>query len=236
MDKRWGVLLDGHKFDLLDWHEGLNSAFDPVVEKRIIREQEEFVLFSSGFDPALDSQTIRDDADVIVAGMNGAMAILRRAGQVTVKGVADFADGDPKIHVFARGVGFVGRSRLSAAGVVLRADGTRVPPPPPQRSATQNWLELSRQSDDAADLLTYASRADNWFDVYKMIEAASVLAGGESKLVKLCGEVVKVAKRRANEARHHRVKVKGDPLSFDDTRAIAFRAADIVLTRVASGP
>lgn len=234
VEKRWGVLLEGHQFDLLDWAEGLNSSFDPIVEKRMVRDEEAFVLYSKQFVEADDAQTVRHAADPMILAINGAMAILKGAGQVRIKGIADFLADEPKIHVFAQGAIMMGRSRMSATAQVLNADGSPVPAPPPQASATQEWIDLSCRSDHVADLLTYASRADNWFDVYKMIEAASALAGNEPALVKLCGAEVKAAKRRANEARHHRVSEKGEPLSFDHTRAIAFRAANIVLARAAS--
>ncbi len=190
MNKRWGVLLDGHNFDLLDWHEGLNSHFDPVVEKRTINAADRFVLFSSRFSNRTGAAKVHEHAEVIVDGINGAMAILKRADRVTIGGVADFDSDPPKIHGFARGVVMTGRSRMVATGVVLRADGTPVPPPPPQPSAAQHWLSLSQRSDHVADLLTYAARADNWFDIYKMIEAAIDLAGTEKTLVKMCGKEV----------------------------------------------
>ncbi|WP_372708072.1 hypothetical protein [Brevundimonas sp.] len=172
------------------------------MEKLTIREREEFVLFSQRFADATDYITVRAAALTMISEINGIMAIRKRAGRVRLKSVADFSDGEPKMYVSIEAHGALMRVRASSPTLTVRdRHGNVIPPPPPIPSAAQDWLELSRQSDHVSDLLTYAARADNWFDIYKLIEATSVLAGGQSKLIKLCGNQVKTAMERANEAR-----------------------------------
>lgn len=232
MSNNWGVLLQGHEFDLLDWLEGLHPSFDPRVERRDVRDKEEFVLLSEKFQDAQEASEVRQRALGMITEINGAMAIRKRGESVTLKNVADFQYGEPRISGFAEGQILEVRCRLSAAAMTFYQNGEPVLSPPPVPSAPQSWFKLADQSDDVSDLLTYAARADNWFDIYKMIEATSLIAGGEHALIRMCGPEIKDAKERANEARHHRIPYKPKPLSLGETKAIAFRAADIALSNI----
>lgn len=58
-----------------------------------------------------------------------------------------------------------------------------------------------------ADLLVYAGRADNWFDIYNAVELAERIVGGNHELPKRLGSAasqVKAMREMANFYRHPR--------------------------------
>ena len=93
------------------------------------------------------------------------------------------------------------RSKVRAVGMALGTDGLLLPPPPREPSKPQRWNVLADSNDDISDLLDHFGQADNWIDIYKNIEFAAVLAGGERKLLKLLGDTGKDAKPSSRYSR-----------------------------------
>ena len=82
-----------------------------------------------------------------------------------------------------------------------------MPPPPPQKSKTQAWVEICEAEDLMADALVYFGRRGNdWFDIYKALECLELKFGPtEAEFEKLGwappGEYKRL-KRTANDGRH----------------------------------
>lgn len=190
----WGVVIEGHQFDLLDWEEEMKAPFDPWVEKHGAN----FVLRTKVFDALQSTQEVCDYAPQLVERLNGAMLLSRKSHPVKFEGrVVEFGDGDSiRTHyVMAVGTGRF-RSRGSAVALVHSGGQTRMPEP----SATQKWLELAEKHDLLADALVYLSRGE-WFDVYKAIESLDAFCGGDLEKKGWITDLKKV-KRMANAHRH----------------------------------
>ena len=55
-------------------------------------------------------------------------------------------------------------------------------PSVPRETKMQRWLRDAGTDDTKADLIEYAIRADNWYDLYKCMELARRLVGGKKAL------------------------------------------------------
>ena len=64
------------------------------------------------------------------------------------------------------------RATVTATAEVRDAQGNLVPPPQPEPSAAQTWTKKAEGNETVADMRVFAGRADNWFDIFKTIEAA----------------------------------------------------------------
>jgi hypothetical protein len=74
---------------------------------------------------------------------------------------------------------------MSATIVVHGPDGNPLPPPPPEPSRPQQWLEIAANDRLLADALTYFGHGKNWFDTYKAFESIEYKYGGPKKFLKL---------------------------------------------------
>jgi hypothetical protein len=86
------------------------------------------------------------------------------------------------------------------------ADGNLVPPPPPEPSQAQRWVQVAQHSDDVGDMVIFAGRAEDWFDIYKALDLAQSLAGGRPgrKLNALLGGASDEFERMWRTANMHR--------------------------------
>lgn len=179
--QHWAIELSGHSFDAADWAEVLKSPFDPWGEQ----SGETFILRWSGFDGVATAEEVYESASPIIDQLNGAMSIAKDSQAMRMTGVVEFSADRTRLGTVKFATGYAeGRSRVTANGVIVRADGTIVPPPPPQASEVQQWLRLSDTHEILADALVYFSRAE-WFDVYKAIECLMTFVGGEAALREL---------------------------------------------------
>jgi len=232
---RWGIELRGHDFDVLDWLETLNRPFEPFVERREV-QGDRVVLFSSQFESEVNADAVRGMADGIVSSLNGAMTLMRGGDLLSISGVIDFSTAPPSRHNFGVLIAGTARVRMSSTGTltVRDASGNVVPPPPPTPSAPQRWIsETGAVQDAVADLLSYAGRCSDWFEMYKLIEAAGVAAGCANQLVAICGPDLKLARATANYYRHHNTYRPPSLMPFDEARAHALHAARTALDRIA---
>ena len=213
------------------------DVFDRADEKL-------FVLRSEQFNRAKNADEVFALAGSLVARLNGAIALERSSERVTTSTVVEYSEGSaPKLHVFAQ-VGLAqGRARASALAVAIGRDGAFLPPPPPEPSASQRWISsaeghgdtsdvATQRADLLSDLLVHLGRCDNWFDIYKTIEFAELLAGGEHRLQKLAGTdsaTIKNARVTANFHRHARAHRPDNPATLREAREAARAAARIVL-------
>lgn len=199
----WYALLDGDDIDLEDWCRCLHDPFDPVAEKLTNGRT---ALRSRIFEDLTDTEAVRARALVLIARMNGALAIWNDVRPVRFGGVLRVGkEGQEHFTLFSEMVAFeLDRCVMRATAVLLGPDGKPVPPPPPQPSQPQVWNELADKNDDLSDLLDQFGRADNWYDIYKTIEVAAHAAGGKHRLWKLLASESQACRNLVQTANFYR--------------------------------
>jgi hypothetical protein len=204
----WVAVVEGHSFDLAQWEQLLKQPFDPCCER--IPHDGTFVWAlrsRQGFDHLDDATAVNDQASTLVAQLNGALRASAGTDPLKLRGVGRVDDeGRLQLFVFAAAV-LQGRAMITAVGEVRNPDGSLAPPPPPAPSAPQKWIKIAEENEKVADMLIFAGRADNWFDIYKAIEAAEDLVGSETGLERLLGQsgsAFKLMKHTANSLYRHR--------------------------------
>jgi hypothetical protein len=207
--KQWGVRLLGHPHDLQDWADVLKQPFDPWVTQ----DSNRFVLRWSGFDGLGIASDVQGRASIFVEQLNGAMWIDRDTRPVRFEGIVAFnPDGTHQTFIMAEAHAEA-RARVTADAIVIKADGTVAPPPPPKLSDVQEWVALAESDELLSDALFYFARA-GWFDFYKAFECIRQFAGGEAKLRDLNwisrNDLTRL-KQTANSFRHRRGDGKNAP-------------------------
>jgi hypothetical protein len=200
----WGILLGGEPSDLEVWQEAL-KRFDPYI----IKTDEGLILRSKLFDSATTSTEAHEFGKTVLARLNGAFGVSRDAGMVRLEKVVEFlSDGSRHPHVIAEIHTTDARDRMSATTVVHGPDGNPLPPPPPEPSGPQRWLDIATGDPLLADALTYFGHGKSWFDIYKAFESIEHKNGGPKKLLKLGwadDDEIELLKHTANYyARHAR--------------------------------
>jgi hypothetical protein len=231
----WLVQLTGHDFDLRHWERSLKPPYDPWCERIPNGENFIFSLRSHRFVHAQSADEVRERAMPLIERLNGALGVVADAEPLNFQGVLRIDD-QGGLHFFVFLEDHVRtRDAIEIVGVT-DANGNLIPPPPPEPSAAQVWVEAAEQDEDIADMLIFAGRADNWFDIYKAIELAERLSGGKHELPKLLGvSRVKCQNMRetANFYRHartHRPKVLTDLM--DAKPLLSFIVRTVLARRV----
>ena len=211
----WLVLLAGHDFDLRLWERSLKPPYDPCCEWIRNGENLMFSIRSRLFVLAQSAEEVRERAIPLIAWLYGALAVVAGAEPLNFHSVLRIDDqGGLSFSVFMEDDIKV-RDAIEIAEV-RDAHGNLIQPPPSEPSAAQKWVEAAEQDDDIADMLIFAGRADNWFDIYKAIELAERLSGGQHELRVLLGDTrakFKDIRETANFYRHartHRPAVLAD--------------------------
>jgi hypothetical protein len=224
----WCVHVEGHSFDLEYWQESLKHPYDPWCERVPLRTGETvMVLRSAAFCGSETADEVRLRALPMISQLNGALAAASGAEPLRFQWVGHILEGGTTdVTIFAAGAGTV-RSKLIAHGEVLNPSGSPPFPLPPCPSMAQRWIKIADDNDDVADLLSFTGRADNWFDIYKALEVAERLAGGDEKqLASVTGgswPEVKRTKQTANAERHaHRGKhlPPRNPTTLSEARSV----------------
>lgn len=228
----WYARLQGDDVDLDDWAYSLNEPFDPVAEKL---PNGETVLRSIDFEGLNEASEVRERALVLIGRLNGALNLWNGARPVKFAGVYRIDEaGKQHAWIFAEMTAIeFGRCVMRATAVLLGPDGKILPPPPPKPSQPQEWNRLAEKDDDISDLLENFGRADSWFDIYKTIEIAEHIAGGEHKLWRLLAADAKPAKKlkaTANFYRHAKAYRPPDLLSLANAKPILVHLVRTVLT------
>lgn len=161
--------------------------FDPWCERMPRNGGFVWALRSRSFDHLQSANEFRTRALTLIAQLNGALGVRDDTEQLNIQGVGRI-DNDGQVHftVFAE-INERGRATATADAEVRDARGNLVPPPPPEPSAAQKWIKAAEENDDIADMLVFAGRSDNWFDIYKTVELAQKLAGDRNQLRSLLG-------------------------------------------------
>lgn len=200
---RWGLLLKGHEADLQEWRRAFGPVSDPFVEDG----EHGLVLWSAQLQSASSTLEVWEDCASLLRQINSVMmhaANCRRVERDCI--IERGTDGSLRRHVVIQPIGFELRAILGIPTLQLfDSEGNLIPPPPPKPSNEQLWLRAAAESDQLAELLTYAFERESWFEVYKAIEVMENILGGERHLVEFAGEHgpnVKALKRNANFHRH----------------------------------
>jgi hypothetical protein len=203
--------VQGHSFDLAYWEQSLKPPSDPLCERIPRGDSTVWALRSAMFDQLQSAEEVRAQAIILIARLNGALRALCGAEPLALQGVARIdSGGNFHYTVFAEGHAR-GRAMMTATAEVHDAKGNLIQPPPPTPSQAQRWIQAADQNNDVADMLVFAGRANNWFDIYKALELAQSLAGGRPgrKLNALLGgasDEFERMWRTANMHRHARSK------------------------------
>jgi hypothetical protein len=203
----WIAQLTGHEFDFQNWEQSLRPPFDPWCER--IPRDGGFVwaLRSCSFDHLQSADEVRERAVPLIQRLNGALGVAGETDPLAFYGVGRIDNnGGFHLTVFAE-VHERGRAIAIATAEVRDAKGKLIPPPPQEASRSQKWIKAAEENDDIADMLVFAGRADNWFDIYKTIELAQRLAGDRNQLRLLLGKSANECERMwrtANSYRHAR--------------------------------
>ena len=206
----WGILLGGKPSDLEVWQEALKH-FDPCI----IKTDEGLILRSRLLDSATTSSEAHEFGKTLLERLNGALGVSRQAGMVRLEKVVEFLpDGSRHSHVIAEVHATDAKDQMSVTIAVHGPDGNPLPPPPPQPSAPQRWLEIAAEDRLLADALTYFGHGESWFDTYKALECIEDKCGGENELIKLdwakTGEIKRL-KKTANYYERHASQEKRAP-------------------------
>jgi hypothetical protein len=216
LSAEWIVQLTGHEFDFSYWERCLRPPFDPCCQR--IPRDGTFVwaLRSRSFDHLQNAGEVRERAIPLIQQLNGALGVEVNAEPLNFYGVGRIDDqGGFHLTVFAEAHSRA-RANAIATAEVRDAKGNLIPPLPPEASSTQRWIKAAENNDDIADMLVFAGRADNWFDIYKTVELAQRLAGDRNKLRVLLGKSANECERMwrtANSYRHARDNNRPDILT-----------------------
>jgi hypothetical protein len=206
----WIVRLSGDEFDFKYWEQSLRLPFDPWCDR--LPQDGRLVLRSHRFYDLQSADEVRKRAIPLIQLLNGALGVEVGAEPVGLDGVGRIDD-QGEVHLTTFGElnvqlrGFT----LTATGEVLDSEGNPIPPAPPRPSNPQRWIGAAEKNDQIADMLVFAGRSDNWFDIYKALELAETLAGHRNKLRVLLGASADECERMwrtANSYRHARDKNK----------------------------
>jgi hypothetical protein len=240
----WGIVLEGHPYDLEDWQEALKPPFDPWVEGT----PEGPALRSRALDALTSALDVHTEGEGIVEMLNGAFAISHRAQPLRANGVVEFVpDGQLRRHGFGIEVTIFERSKARGVAAALGLDAEPAPQPHPKPTKPQEWFAVAEGDEVLSDALIHFSRPPNWFDTYKALECLIIRFGkGEGKekeknFLRLkwepSGEVAHL-KRTANFARHsrHRFRPPRNPMRIDKARDILGRLIRRALEEAAGKP
>jgi hypothetical protein len=225
---RWGLQITGRDSDLQGMRRAFKEDFDPYVEDT----EKGLVLWSKQWQSCSTPQEAWEDASSLLRVINSIMLQTRRTQPVNADALIEKCkDGTLRRTIFAVIASSTTSSMTSIGrGQVFDSEGKLVPPPPPEPSMQQKWLQLAVNDEGLFDLLNYSLQRNSWFEAYKAIEVLENVAGGERPLVEKWGNDVKVLKWNANYFHRH-AKGKFAP----PARKMSLQEANDLLTKVING-
>lgn len=237
----WVAMLSGQEADLAEWKYALKQPFDPWVEQVHRDAEMVWALRSRDFDGIESASEVRDRALPLIDRLNGALAVSASTQRVSFQAVGQIgAAGEVSLHMFLE---ISDRVRLSALSdtvtvEVRDAQGNLVPTsslePEPEPTTAQRWVQAGESNSDIGDMLVFAGRADNWFDIYKALELAECRSGGQHGLEKLLGpaaSAVRNMRQTANYYRHARGHRPSVLTTQDDATSLLAHVVRTVLSQ-----
>lgn len=233
---QWAVQLDGDHIDLIEWERALPDLSDFHMVKVPQGDRSVFGLTGPALQEATEAAEVRAKARGFVEQMNGVMWLVCRAQPVSLGNtVFTLGAGSVGVHIFLEFSDVVRLGGLHPIVTVQQPDGSVIASTPGTDPVYRQALLAAESSDEVADLLVQAGRADNWFDLYKAIELAERLAGGETALRKLLGaqgKTFKQVRTTANFFRHARAHRPVPMSTLSEAHDLLAEVVGIVLRRL----
>jgi hypothetical protein len=202
----WAVELRGEKIDLDVFRDMLIPGFDPFSEDFVEGDSTLLLLRCGSWSQLDDVSSVMLDATHRVTMLNGAALVFHSdAEPITLGGILKFnPDGTrvPNVTITGSGYARLRGSRLRARG------STGGPPSPPSESAMQEQLRRANTDPIRAELLNQLARANDWYELFKVMELAERLirsAGGREAFLGKDYEKWMRVRYTANYPRHARV-------------------------------
>ena len=215
IDPYWAVQLVGSDHDVDRIEASLDARFDPYLTQ----VKSTRAICCAAFNGLTDPSEVRDIAESIVSVLRGAVELVSDPRPLAVGSVFRVWK-EGRIDAFIS-ASFPARLRIIGhpAKITVCDSSGNVVEPPPTPTTAQQWIALALNDEDIADLLTFFGRADNWFDLYKAIEMAEKIVGGEHAL-RAHFPNLKLIKTTANSYRHTRGYAPGAPVSFTEAHEV----------------
>jgi hypothetical protein len=226
----WCFRLQGKVSILSTWESMFYGCSDATVEQRPGPDgQAEYFLRSQRFDGLADLSEVFHLAADLFAKMSGAAKVFSSGASVSL-GDAMQVHADGSRTAIKR---VIANMRAGLEFLATISTGTKTGEPP-EREA-QRWLMLAEEDDNVADALEHFTRADNWFDLYKVYEVICRGVGGEAALDdKEWATTYRIedVRRTANHYRHYRRRGEkpATPLNTDQARELLRQAMRAWLT------
>lgn len=172
------VKLRGSDEFLLACERCLPAPYDPCCLKLAQREEDGSEEQTWGL--WLYSRVLNRLPEANVwAGATALLAQLRGAIEIAYQPPHPPASSPTNSVNFVR-LGAEGAKTWTVGNITINLRGPPAFDPPNSvgESEVQKWLAAGEGNDDIADMLTFASRYDSWFDIYKALELAARLVGG----------------------------------------------------------
>jgi hypothetical protein len=203
----WFARLSGHDFDLAAWERAFRHPFEPYCERTPHGTESVLGLRSQNFENLHTADDVRIIAMPLIERLNGVMGVIEHVEPLRFDGVGRIDEHGQISTSFFAEIHSRARATATVTAAVHDANGNIMPARMPEKSTAQKYLEAAEQDDDIADLLVFAGRADNWFDIYKAVELAERIAGGGGKLWPFLGtsaQPCRTMRETANFYRHAR--------------------------------
>ncbi|QYO75340.1 hypothetical protein [Devosia salina] len=227
----WAVSIEGEKVDLEDLAEWLKPPSSPWIETYENEGKLVYLLRSKQWSAFNEGADVIRDAERLVGLLHGQALLIQPDARPFKTGtVFRFGDAGNKQPVV---VPISAKMTLSLGRVRVRIITGKKESTEPSRM--QKWISDAESDSLKSDLFAHLARADNWFDLYKSMELAQRLLGGNKPAAKVIGsdwsEWTKVW-QMANCARHAPDPVKyplpDPPREFGPSRQFVLK----VLTRI----
>jgi hypothetical protein len=199
----WAVELTGNKLDLDDFREQLKPPFNPWIENYETDDGIKPLLRCTDWQSLTEAADVHRDAARMVDWLNGEAKLIHDDAMPVGLGMTMRfgADGKREPIILAT-TGHI-RIKMGRARGRIAMDTDA----PPQESKMQRWLREAEADDVRADLFAHLRRADNWYDLYKVMELAERLVGSQHELEAhpdVDGKEWRRVRRTANHYRHAR--------------------------------
>lgn len=172
----WAVQISGHDHDLAALKILLAPPGEPWVEDDST-SKDSILLRSSAWAGLQDASQVHAAAALLVEHINGALPMTTmNPDKIQLGAVYCYKPtGGRDVAVFVQAISMV----VASARITVQVNGVMQPI---VQGDIRKVLQAAGSDPVKADLLTYLTRADNWFDIYKAAELVRHLAGSEAKL------------------------------------------------------
>lgn len=175
----WAIVIDGDEFDLADIEENLQPPSSPWIESYIDQDGRTKRRLRSADWAKLDVHEVHQDAERIIKLLHGVALLLDASAQPFALGTMSHSQGGKETQVIyvATDIMHIHDGRVR---VVTSSNNQ-------SRIDFRNLMAGAEIDAAKADTLTFVTRSNNWFDLYKSMETARKVAGGENGIKKLLG-------------------------------------------------